>query len=175
MKNIKWVHLFLLLGFLICIFQCSEYEGERKEYLGTFYANDCGVSHGGHEWAGSYTASLIVEGSNGDLKIVLEVGLGDYLDRHDFKITDFSKSSETISFKIDGRMIRLSYVEEDTIWNGEYNNHYIANNSDDQSEQIGTIPIEVFYGLPFHYYIELRIKQDSSSPNKQNNMLLSLY
>ena len=27
-----------------------------KEYFGEFYANDCGVSHGGFEWAGGYTA-----------------------------------------------------------------------------------------------------------------------
>ena len=175
MKKIKWFPLFLSILYIINFSGCSEKELESKEYTGTFYANDCGVSHGGHEWAGSYSASLTVEGTKGDLNIVLEIGLGDYLDRHDFKITDFSETSETISFKIDGRQVRLSYVEEDTIWNGEYNNHYIANNSDDQSEQIGIIPIEVFYGLSFHFYIELRLKQDANSLNKQRNLLLSLF
>ena len=171
MKVFLKIPVLFFLGFLICILQCSSEEVESKEYSGTFYANDCGVSHGGHEWAGSYSASLIVEGSQGDLEINLEIGLGDYLVRHEFKVTDFSETVETLNFKIDGRQVSLVFVEEDTVWNGDYDNFYIANNSDNSSEQIGMIPIEVFFGFRPHYYVELRLKPDQNSSSGTKNLL----
>ena len=171
MKVFLKIPVLFFLGFLICILQCSSEEVESKEYSGTFYANDCGVSHGGHEWAGSYTASLLVEGTKGDLNIELEIGLGDYLVRHEFKITDFSETHETLNFKIDGRQVNLVFVEEDTVWNGEYDNFYIANNSDDESEKTGVIPIEVFYGFRSHYYVELRLKPVQSSSSMKKNLI----
>jgi len=68
-----------------------------------------------------------------------------------------------MSFKIEGKTVTLVFVENDTIWNGDYNNHFIANKSDEPSERIGLLPIEPFSGFKSHYYIELRLKPKEAS------------
>lgn len=167
----KKFFLFLLVYLLISILflsQCSK-SGVKREYYGTFYANDCGVSHGGHEWAGDYTASLVVHGAKGTLTLVFSVGLGDYLTKHQFSVSDFSQAGGMLSFKIEGRQTLLEWVENDTIWNGDYDNHYIANNTDDAQERIGQLPVEVFTGFRSHYYIELRLK--STQPESRFSLV----
>ena len=146
-----WIS-FCLLGLGACGSSVS------REYFGEFYANDCGVSHGGFEWAGEYTASLMVKGNKGRLYVSFSVGLGDYLKKHEFEVTDFVETGSRMSFRLEGKPAYLVLVEEDRIWNGTYNGYFVANNSDQASEQIGQIPISVFPGYRAHYYIELRLK-----------------
>lgn len=135
----------------------------QKEFFGSFYANDCGVSHGGFEWAADYKATLLVNEKKGDLIIEFSVGIGDYLTRHKFFISDFSEAGGSLSFKIKGKPVLLIFQEYDRIWNGQYNRHYIGNNSNDISERLGSLPIEIFTGLKPHFYVELRLKNINSS------------
>ncbi len=147
----------VIVFLLFVILNACPHSGEKREFSGEFLANDSGVSHGGFEWAGSYTASLVVRGTKGDLILVFEIGLGDYLEKHKFSVSEFAEAGETISFKIEGRPATLVLVEEDNIWSRQYDNHLSANNSDDPSEQIGYLPIEPFEGYSSHYYIDLRL------------------
>ncbi len=133
-----------------------------KEYFGEFYANDCGVSHGGFEWAGGYTASLMIEGKSGSLHISFSIGLGDYLMKHEFQVTDFVEAGGRMGFRLEGKPAYLVLVEEDRIWNGTYNGYFMANNSDLDTEKIGQLPISAFPGYRAHYYIELRLKPSGS-------------
>ena len=145
----------VIVFLLFVILNACPNSGEKREFFGEFLANDSGVSHGGFEWAGSYTASLVVRGTKGDLTLTFEIGLGDYLQKHKFSVSEFALAGGTISFKIEGRPATLVQVEEDAIWNRQYDNYLSANNSDDPSEQIGYLPIEPFEGYNSRYYIDL--------------------
>ncbi len=166
------------LGSLICIFGqiftiiftfvlvaslngCRD-TSAKKEYLGYFRANDSGESHGGFEWGGEYTASLVIAGNKGDLILTFSIGLGDPLTRHQFSVSEFSEVAGNLSFKIEGRAAVLVLVEHDNIWNGEYDGYFTANKSSNDSEQIGSLPIEPFSGFRSHYYIDLRLKSSQS-------------
>jgi len=159
--------LLLFVIFIFSLIYCSnDEEGKQKKYSGNFYVNDSGRSHGGFEYTQGYEATMTVTDNKGELKITYpRSGLGDKLDRHNFKITDFEGTDEYLKFKIDNRNIKMVYVEEDNIWNGDYNNYYFANRTTEESEALGTLHYEVFYGLKSTYYLELRLKQDNSESN----------
>jgi len=137
----------------------------RKEYIGYFRANDSGESHGGFEWGGEYEATLVIAGNKGDLILTFSIGLGDFLTRHQFSVSDFSEVAGNLSFKIEGRAALLVLVEQDSIWNGEYDGYFAANKSSNDSERIGNLPIEPFSGFKSHFYIDLRLK--SSQPESR--------
>lgn len=137
---------------------CGHKTSETHEFIGSFYANDCGVSHGGFEWAGDYTASLSVTGTKGRLILTFDIGLGDPLKVHNFNISDFRDLGTSLSFRLEGKSTQLVWVEKDNIWDGTHDSRFIGNNSDQASEQVGHLPIEVFYGFRSHYYVELRLR-----------------
>ena len=153
-RRVFWI--ILVFSLLAAVSGCRR--GEKKEFTGEFYANDCSESHGGFEWAGSYLTSLVVRGTKGDLTMTFLTGLGDPLTRHEFSISDFAEAAGRLSFKIEGKAATLVFVEQDTIWDGRYNGFYIGNNSIKEEEQVGSLPIEPFSGFPSHYYVELRLK-----------------
>lgn len=154
--------LFLISLLFLNLSGCHK-TSQKKEYYGDFYANDCGVSHGGFEWAGGYKAALTVYGDEGTLEITFTIGLGDYLTKHKFSVSDFVEAAGSMNFKIEGRAASLVLIESDQIWGGKYNNHFSGNNSDNLSERIGWLPVEAFNGLRPHYYVDLRLKSLESS------------
>ena len=133
-------------------------------YTGSFHANDSGESHGGFEWGGGYSATLEIRGTRGQLIISLEIGLGDYLEKHTYSVSRFVEAGGHMNFRIKNRDVNLVLVEKDTIWNGLYDNHYIGNNSSKAEEKIGNLPVEIFPGFRAHYYVELRFLP---SPDRQ--------
>lgn len=150
-RILAWLSLWMILG-------CGFKPSETHEFLGSFYANDCGESHGGFEWAGGYTASLNVTGTKGRLILTFDIGLGDPLEVHNFNISDFRDLGTSLSFRLEGKTARLVWVEKDAIWDGTYDAHFVGNKSDRMSEQVGHLPIEVFNGFRSHYYVELRLQ-----------------
>lgn len=160
LKNIGY-SFFAAVVFLIFTFnKCSdEINEENISYTGTFYANDCGISHGGFEWVGEYNAELYITGNDGTLNLEFAGGLGDLLERHNFSITDFTETADNIQFYIDEILVTLVFTKLDSVWNGLYNNYYIANFSLDSAESIGTVPIEIFHGFSEFFYVELRLKE----------------
>ncbi len=154
-----WSFPAILFVILMMSFPGCTNNSEKKQYSGTFYANDSGVSHGGFEWGGEYAASLEVVGKHGTLSLILSVGLGDPLTRHQYTVADFSEAGGTMNFRIEGWSATLLSVDNDRIWDGKYNNYFSANKSQDSSEQIGLLPLDVFSGLGPSYYIDLRLKR----------------
>ena len=104
----------------------------------------------------------MIKGNGGSLYISFSVGLGDYLKKHEFQVTDFAEAGGRMSFRLEGKPSYLVLVEEDRIWNGTYNGYFIANNSDLVTEKIGQLPISAFPGYRAHFYIELRLKPSES-------------
>lgn len=139
-----------------------------KEYTGEFLANDSGASHGGFEWGSQYSVSLVIRGTRGDLILSHEIGLGDYLRKHTFSVSEFAEMSGNISFKIEGRAASLVLTEEDTIWNRQYDGYFSGNKTSEPSERIGYLPIEPFAGFSSHFYIDLRLQPDQPEPDLFN-------
>ena len=159
-KIIGYSFFAVALLLILTLNKCSEeINGENIIYSGTFYANDCGISHGGFEWVGEYNAELDIFENEGTLNLEFAGGLGDFLERHNFLVTDFTETINSIQFYINEMPVILILTEHDSVWNGLYNNHYIANHSLDSNEQIGTLPIEIFQGFVEFFYVELRLKE----------------
>ncbi len=148
----------LILAFSLCIFSCNE-KIEEAKLEGSFYTNDSGSAKGGFEWAGEYKARLEIVSGVGTLYLEKISGLGDPLTDHSLKVEDFKIDGSKIEMKINGFKAVLIWTEKDKIWDGEYNLHYIGNNSQDISERIGSLNPSSFPGLFEHFYVELRLKR----------------
>jgi len=128
---------------------------------GSLFVSDAGRSHGGFEYTASWNATLSLTGKNtGVLDLVLDVGLGDALSRHNFTITDFVRNSTTISMLLDSQPVTTRWTTTDTVWNQTYDNYYIASWGDDAptNELIGKISPTMFPGLANFWYVELRLR-----------------
>jgi hypothetical protein len=152
--------------YLSCCFQFQP----QIVYEGSFHANDSGESHGGFEWAGKYSAHLEVRGRTGKLYISFETGLGDYLKKYSYSVSHFIEASGQLNFSIQTRDVNMVYIDKDTLWDGQYNNQYIANNSSKIEERIGHLPVDIFPGFRSHYYVELRLL-----PSADRSDLLCLF
>ncbi len=156
---------FIVVFLLFIILKGCPTQGITHEYSGEFLANDSGVSHGGFEWGSEYTASLVIRGTRGDLILIHKIGLGDYLKKHEFSVTDFAEVAGNISFKIDGRAASLFAVEEDLIWNRKYDGYFTGNKTSDPAEKVGHLPIDAFAGFNSSFYVDLRLLPDQPEPD----------
>ena len=93
------------------------------------------------------------------------MGLGDYLRKHEFLVTDFAEAAGNISFKIEGRAVSLFLVEEDTIWNRQYDGYFTGNKTSNPAEKVGYLPIDPFVGFNSSFYIDLRLLPAQSEPD----------
>lgn len=82
--------------------------------------------HGGFEYNAEWNASLTVRGSAGTLKLALNTGLGDALQKHECNVSDYSRDQNRINMKTDGNQVVLVWVEEDEIWDHPYDKYYTA-------------------------------------------------
>lgn len=127
------------------------------------FISDAGRSHGGFEYTAGYDASMTVRGKTGKLELRLAIGLGDALEKHAYGITGFAMNGQRITCVIDGQPLVLVWVEEDTVWDHEFDNYYIASwGGDAPPEEIrGQISTWTFPGLTDRYYVELRLRRGS--------------
>ena len=130
---------------------------------GSLYMNDCGQPHGGFEYAADYYANLSVHDCLGTLHFEIGLGLGDHLLQHDFSVELLRYSYEEMSFLMDGNLVVMERIENDTIWD-TWHGYYIASHESDlpNRSSIGVISPDYFPGLPSHYYVELRFPGLSS-------------
>ncbi len=136
---------------------------EQTTYAGSLFASDAGQSHGGFEYTATWTATLKVSGGSGTLAIALETGLGDAITKHEYAVTDFSSSADSLSMKLGGQTLVLPFQSKDNVWGGQFDGYYIASWGGDAppGEVRGTISPTYFPGLGPLYYVELRLKPGS--------------
>lgn len=137
----------------------SQVVATSGEAHGTFYINDCGRPKGGFEYAGTYSANLTLDNGRGTLEIRLERGLGDPLDRHVWNVTLLEYTNEAMHLDMDGHILQLQWVDNDPIWNGQYDGTYTALWGPEMTEYepVGHIRTDWFPGTVTHYYVELRL------------------
>ncbi len=159
-----WIPLIAMVliisAILVVVLDLWPWGGERVSLSGTMFVSDAGKSHGGFEYTASYLANLTVTGRKGILILELQVGLGDALQKHRYQVTEFSKSKDQISMKVEASDVILIWTESDIVWNHQYDDYYIASWGSEapQSEIRGTISPSIFPGLYETYYIELRLR-----------------
>ena len=134
---------------------------------GSLHINDAGRSHGGFEYAAEYKVEVsqacngtVRTGHIAALAFTLEAGLGDALEVHELQLKlSFDELRDEITLSSGNTTITLVKVEVDRIWNHEWDGYYIASWGGDapDGEIRGEISPEVF-GLPDHYYVELRLE-----------------
>lgn len=132
-----------------------------KNIYGTLYVNDAGESHGGFEESFSWLAWLRFSEGKGELIFAIEEGaLGRKPVRTRYQLTEFSHTDNFIKFKIDGRPVEMIWIENDDIWNGEFDKHYIAawGSNSDPKEIKGVIRSDYFAGINKEWYVELRLR-----------------
>jgi hypothetical protein len=115
---------------------------------------------GGFEYTASWNAVLSLHNStDGALSLVLNMGLGDTLDKHNFKVTAFSSNATSATMLVDGQRLTMEWVAHDVVWNGTYDNYYAASWGSDAppNELIGKISPATFPGVSPSWYLELRL------------------
>jgi hypothetical protein len=144
-------------------------ESKIVEFEGSMMASDAGVSKGGFEWTASYDVhwKISKESREGVLNITLDIGLGsqfpDEANSIELQVNDFHFNGTAVTFTCWGGMeekiffVRMDFVENDTIWDGEYNNHYMAIQSSDPTEIRGLIDSSMIPGFIDWFYVELRM------------------
>lgn len=148
----------LVMATAIFFFQAIRLSGMVLH--GSFFVSDAGRSHGGFVYNAEWNATLTLEGRDGVLKLSLNVGLGDALEKHEFQVSDFAKDAGKMSMRIDGQPVVLIWQENDPVWGHAYDRYYVASwGGDAPLEEIrGTISPLIFPGLAPHHYVEMRLK-----------------
>ncbi|MBN1677971.1 MAG: hypothetical protein JW880_05475 [Candidatus Thermoplasmatota archaeon] len=133
---------------------------------GSMFISDAGSSHGGFEMTVEY--SLNISPTRGDviyagdtvlLEIKYEIGLGDPIESHELEMRmDYDPFTDEVILQMTKTRLRFAYVEQDLVWGRQYDDYYIASWGGDapQEEIKGNIG-PVFFGLPSHYYVEMRL------------------
>ncbi len=133
---------------------------------GSMFISDAGESHGGFEFTADYKVTLapshgvvMYSGDEVTMELVLRIGLGDPLSAHevDVRIT-YDPASDRICMTMVKTTFQLVHVFEDTVWDHEFDGHYIASwGGYAPEEEIRGLIGPTAFGLPDHYYIELRL------------------
>lgn len=134
---------------------------------GSLHINDAGRSHGGFEYAAEYRVE-VSQACNGTVRVghiaalvlTLEVGLGDALQVHELQLRlSYDEARDEIILSSGGTTITLIRVEEDTVWNHEWDGYYIASwGGDAPDDELRGEISPVVFGIPSHYYVELRLE-----------------
>jgi len=155
MNSAKWIVIILMFILFPTILIYTSYNNVEAImiYYGSLYANDCGEPRGGFEWAGEYNITLkVYSDGKGLLELIFNIGLGDPLEKHEYEISNFYiEYGKRIIMKIEGKLVILNFIVNDTVWN-TFHNQYIAYSNK------GNIDPTIFKGFKSHYYVELRIK-----------------
>jgi hypothetical protein len=127
---------------------------------GSLFVSDSGRSHGGFEYNAEWEVMVEVDQGLGTMNLELTTGLGDALEKHEYRVEDISIESDRLTMKVEGQPIVLVWVDSDDIWNHMYDKYYIASWGGDAplEELRGTISPTIFPGLADHYYVELRLR-----------------
>ena len=122
-----------------------------EQLVGTLYFNDSGEAHGGFEMAAQWDVKLAVRGGVGTLDVTSDPNQlsNGALKKWNYLVTGFRRTSDFIVMTLDGHLLQLPYVKNDTVWN-RYDEAYILRTPD--------LDPTIFPGFLGTYYAELRLE-----------------
>lgn len=132
--------------------------------FGTLFVNEGGYANATSSATGSYNVTLTAQKGSGSLLLTLLSGK-DLVQDHLIYFTNYSISTNQVSMVISGHATTLPWEDNDTIWNHQYDNNYIASwgPSAPGAEMRGQVTATVF-GLLAGDYVEFRFAAQGGNP-----------
>ncbi len=132
--------------------------------FGSFFVNEGGYANATSGASGSYNLTLTANSGSGTILFTFLSG-NDVVQNHVVTFTNYTIDSNKISMVIGGHTVILPWEDNDTIWNHQYDNNYIASSGPNAppAEMRGQISASVF-GLPSNDYVEFRFVALGGNP-----------
>ncbi len=132
--------------------------------FGTMFVNDGGYANATSGSTASYNVTLTAQKGSGSLLLTFLSGK-DLVQNHLLTFTNYTIDTNKVSMVIGGHTVVLPWEDNDTIWNHQYDNNYIASSgpSAPQPEMRGQVSASVF-GLPTSDYVEFRFAAQGGNP-----------
>jgi hypothetical protein len=132
--------------------------------FGTLFVNEGGYSNATSTETGSYNVTLTAQKGTGSLLLTFLSG-DDLVQDHLLSFSNYSINTNQVTMVISGHMLTLPWEDNDTVWNHQFDNNYIASwgPSAPAYEVRGQVTTSVF-GLAPADYIELRFAAQGGNP-----------
>jgi hypothetical protein len=132
--------------------------------FGTLFVNEGGYSNATSTETGSYNVTLTAQKGSGSLLLTFLSGK-DLVQNRLLSFSNYTINTNQVSMDISGHAITLPWEDNDTVWNHQYDNNYIASwgPSAPPYEVRGQVSVSVF-GLPATDYVELRFAAQGGNP-----------
>jgi hypothetical protein len=132
--------------------------------FGTLFVNEGGYSNATSTRTALYNVTLTAQKGSGSLLLTFLSG-SDLVQNHLLYFTNYTIDSNDISMVMGGHAIAMPWEDNDTVWNHQYDNNYIASSgpSAPAYEIRGQLNASVF-GLPATDYVEFRFAAQGGNP-----------
>jgi hypothetical protein len=132
--------------------------------LGTLFVNEGGYANATSTATGSYNVTLTAQKGSGSFLLTFISGT-DLVKDHLLSFSNYTIDTNHVSMVIGGHTVTLPWEDNDTIWNHQYDNNYIASwgPSAPTHEVRGQVTASLF-GLPSTDYVELRFAAQGGNP-----------
>jgi hypothetical protein len=157
----KWLLLLSVVALMVSlIFVGYAYQAlapaSNGVLLGTLFVNEGGYSNATSTKTASYNVTLTAQKGSGSLLLTFLSGT-DLVQNHLLSFANYTISTNHVSMVISGHAITMPWEDNDTVWNHQYDNNYIASSgpSAPAYEVRGQVSASVF-GLPAADYLEFR-------------------
>ena len=134
--------------------------------FGTLFVNEGGYSNATSTQTGSYNVTLTAQKGSGSILLTFLSGTDLVQNQnHLLSISNYTIDTNKVSMVVGGHTITLPWQDNDTVWNHQYDNNYIASwgPSAPAYEIRGQITGSVF-GLPSAAYVEFRFAAQGGNP-----------
>jgi hypothetical protein len=132
--------------------------------FGTLFVNEGGYSNATSTQTASYNVTLTAQKGSGSLLLTFLSG-SDLVQNHLLYFTNYTIDTNHVAMVISGSAITMPWEDNDTVWNHQYDNNYIASSgpSAPAYEVRGQVSTSLF-GLPAADYLEFRFAAQGGNP-----------
>jgi len=132
--------------------------------FGTLFVNEGGYSNATSTQTGTYNVTLTAQKGSGSILLSFLSG-SDLVQNHLLAFTNYTIDTNKVSMAISGHTLTLPWEDNDTVWNHQYDNNYIASwgPSAPAYEVRGQVTGAVF-GLTSAAYVEFRFAAQGGNP-----------
>ncbi len=132
--------------------------------FGTLFVNEGGYSNATSTQTASYNATLTAQKGSGSLLLTFLSGT-DLVQNHLLYFTNYTINTSQVSMAISGHTITIPWEDNDTVWNHQYDNNYIASwGPSAPAYEVRVAITGSVFGLAATDYIEFRFAAQGGNP-----------
>ena len=165
----KWLMVLSVVALLIAlVFVGFAYQilapASNGVLFGTLFVNQGGYANDTATQTGSYNVTLTAQKGSGSILLTFLSGT-DLIQNHLLSISNYSIDTSHVTMVLNGQALTLPWEDNDTIWNHQFDNNYIASwgPTAPAAEIRGHVTCSVF-GLPATDYVEFRFEAQGGNP-----------